>query len=225
MADENVSTEVDEQTALEEAAEATAKAEEERLAAEDKARRADAALAQTKHIQGLREALDARATKWYMPAKEIAVLLAKEPGFRFEIGAEPAIDGQRVSLDEMLAVFESRHKHLHDETIAERQEKQAQKKYATIRSKEDLATRADKIAFIDKFGVDAFAKLPLYNTADKSWNELTSYEYARLPMAEKVQCVKKYGADAITRSCTANDRKAQEKQSHEQRESIFKKRG
>lgn len=68
-----------------------------------------------------------------------------------------------------------------------------------IKSLADLPTREDRMAFIDKHGADAFARLGAYHPKTLDVAKLNAQDWRALSIAEKTAIVEKHGSEIVSK--------------------------
>lgn len=205
---EEVKTVKSDEEQLEEAARLTEEAEAQRIEAEQRAAKADAALQRTRHLQNIRECVDHLGLKFYLSTAELEKLMSVEPDFDLRPG-HSYVNGKRVELSEMIEEFAQRHANLREESARDRAEKAEAAKYGSVRAKSDLYDVASKCEFINRFGLGAYERLPLSTPPDpQHWTSMTTAEFARMPASVKSKIYGEHGANSVSRQLIANDLRA-----------------
>jgi hypothetical protein len=133
---------------------------------------------------------------------ELVTLLNKEEGVVItpsgdgrELHVEK--DGKRIEFSELLESYAVKHPNEFDgrtlRSLIDKGNKDA------ITSLEDLPTRADRIAYIAKFGEDAFGKLGQYKVPSLDASKLTANDWAHMTYAQKASVVEKHGQEIVSK--------------------------
>jgi hypothetical protein len=188
---------------LEAAREQTEHEEQRRLDAEKRLSEVTAAKRRLDFENEVRDAVANSGIKFYLRTSELIRLMSDEPGVDLS-GERPHLDGKPTDLDTLIRAYADRHSTMLERTREDLQRERETKQGA--KSKSELKTWAEKSAYIDKFGLQAFERLPLHPVTNKPLSQMTAAEYAALPRSEKIKHVDHHGADGVARIIAANER-------------------
>jgi hypothetical protein len=139
---------------------------------------------------------------------ELFTVLSRQEGVKIVPSADGSTlhcerDGKEVQFKELVEQYAVKHqnefdgrtlRHLIDNTDA-------------VKSLADLPTRADRMAYIDKHGADAFARLGQYHPKTLDVAKLNATDWRSLSISEKTGIVEQHGSEVVSKILRRGERK------------------
>lgn len=123
-------------------------------------------------------------SKFKLPPGEVLKAVGT---IKFDADGNPMAGG--LPLREALVIYGEVNPHALTDSPSESHDKGR----STVRSKADLRSVAEKVAFVAEFGEMAFSRLPLTAPVELDESTLDFETYRKLPVATKVKLIDKHG--------------------------------